>query len=75
MIGSRLKIKLIYDELLAEKLASSDRLAQVYSPIGLDIGSVSVWEIAMSIAAELVWVRQGKKGSCQPLRQLAKGLV
>jgi xanthine dehydrogenase accessory factor len=53
MIGSKRKIKLIFDDLLAEGI-SPDALADVYAPVGLDIGSQTVMEIAVSIASELV---------------------
>lgn len=53
MIGSMRKIKLIFDDLLAEGV-SPDALARVYAPVGLDIGSQTVMEIAVSITAELV---------------------
>jgi xanthine dehydrogenase accessory factor len=53
LIGSRRKIKLIFDNLLALGVAR-EALAQVHAPLGIDIGSQSVPEIAVSIAAELV---------------------
>jgi xanthine dehydrogenase accessory factor len=53
MIGSKRKIKLIFDDLLAEGIAP-ELLREVYAPVGLDIGSQTVMEIAVSIAAELV---------------------
>lgn len=53
MIGSKRKIKLIFDDLLAEGV-TSEALSRVYAPVGLDIGSQTVPEIAVSIAAELV---------------------
>jgi xanthine dehydrogenase accessory factor len=53
MIGSKRKIKLIFDDLLDEGV-SPDVLRRVYAPVGLDIGSQTVPEIAVSIAAELV---------------------
>ena len=53
MIGSRRKIKLIFEDLVQEGV-SSDLLDQVYAPVGLDIGSQTVPEIAVSICAELV---------------------
>jgi xanthine dehydrogenase accessory factor len=58
MIGSRRKILTIYEEFLAEGIATADQLARVYAPIGLDIGGITVDEIAISIAAELVAVRR-----------------
>jgi xanthine dehydrogenase accessory factor len=53
MIGSRRKIRLIYDDLLAEGVSPA-ALEKVHAPVGLDIGSQTVPEIAVSIAAELV---------------------
>lgn len=53
LIGSRRKIKLIFDNLLAEGISPA-ALERVYAPIGIDIGSQSVPEIAVSVAAELV---------------------
>jgi xanthine dehydrogenase accessory factor len=53
MIGSRRKIKMIFSDLLAEGI-SADALARVYAPLGIDIGSQTVPEIAVSICAELV---------------------
>lgn len=57
MIGSRRKKRLIFDQFLAEGLATPEMLARVSCPVGLPIDSVSVPEIAISIAAELVQVR------------------
>jgi xanthine dehydrogenase accessory factor len=53
LIGSRRKIKMIFDDLLAEGV-SAEALERVYAPLGIDIGSQTVAEIAISIAAELV---------------------
>jgi xanthine dehydrogenase accessory factor len=53
LIGSRRKIKMIFTDLLAEGI-SSEALARVYAPLGIDIGSQTVPEIAVSICAELV---------------------
>lgn len=56
MIGSKRKIKLIYDDLLARGV-SAEALARVHAPLGLAIGSQTVPEIAVSIVAELIAVR------------------
>jgi xanthine dehydrogenase accessory factor len=61
MIGSRRKILTIYQEFLAEGIATPEQLARIHAPIGLDIGALTVDEIAVSIAAELIVVR--RKGS------------
>lgn len=56
LIGSRRKIKLIFQDLLAERVPV-DALRRVHAPIGLEIGSQTVPEIAISIVAELISVR------------------
>jgi xanthine dehydrogenase accessory factor len=53
MIGSRRKIRLIFDDLEAQGV-SPEALARVYAPVGIEIGSQTVPEIAISILAELV---------------------
>jgi xanthine dehydrogenase accessory factor len=53
LIGSRRKIKLIFEDLL-EKGVSREALERVHAPLGIDIGSQTVPEIAVSICAELV---------------------
>jgi xanthine dehydrogenase accessory factor len=53
LIGSRRKIKLIREALLDEGISEA-ALSRVSAPVGLDIGSESVFEIAVSIVAELI---------------------
>jgi xanthine dehydrogenase accessory factor len=53
LIGSKRKIKMIFQNLAAEGVLR-DALARVYAPLGIDIGSQTVPEIAVSICAELV---------------------
>jgi len=53
LIGSRRKIRMIYED-LQEAGISTSSLAQVHAPVGIDIGSQTVAEIAVSITAELV---------------------
>jgi len=57
VIGSRRKTRMIFDDLRALGV-SAEQLSRVQTPIGLDIGSVTVPEIALSIAAQLVQVRR-----------------
>lgn len=57
LIGSRGKISLMREKFLAEGWASEAEFDRVRAPIGLPIGSRTVEEIAVSIAAELVQVR------------------
>ena len=58
LIGSRRKIKLIFDDLL-EVGIPLEKLERVYAPIGLDINSKTVPEIAVSIASQLIQIRNG----------------
>jgi xanthine dehydrogenase accessory factor len=53
LIGSRRKIRLIFEDLL-DKGVSREALERVYAPLGIDIGSQTVPEIAVSICAELI---------------------
>ena len=56
MIGSRRKIRLIFDDLLREGI-SAEAIDRVHAPLGFDIGSQTVPEIAVSIVAELIACR------------------
>jgi xanthine dehydrogenase accessory factor len=58
LIGSRAKVRRIYDHLTDEGLPR-ECLDRVHAPIGLDIGAVTPAEIAISILAELIAVRRG----------------
>ncbi|MCG8406806.1 MAG: XdhC family protein [Phycisphaerales bacterium] len=60
MIGSRRKVKLIFDDLIALGV-DPDRLQRVHAPIGLSIAAVTVPEIAVSILAQLIEVRRCEK--------------
>jgi xanthine dehydrogenase accessory factor len=53
LIGSRRKIRLIFENLESEGVSRA-ALEQVYAPLGIDIGSQTVSEIAVSICAELI---------------------
>jgi xanthine dehydrogenase accessory factor len=53
LIGSRRKIRLIFDS-LREMGLSEAALGRVAAPVGLEIGSQTVPEIAISIVAELI---------------------
>jgi len=56
MIGSKRKREKIYQALMEEGV-SGERLKQVHSPIGMDIGAETPEEIAVSVVAELIRVR------------------
>jgi len=56
MIGSRRKTAMIFEHLKSKGFDSS-LLARVFAPIGLDIGAETPEEIAVSVVAELIRVR------------------
>ena len=56
LIGSRRKIRMIFDDLRGNGI-SGEVLERVHAPVGIDIGSQTVPEIAVSICAELVAYR------------------
>ncbi len=58
MIGSSRKIKVVYDN-LKKKGISQEQLSRVFAPIGLNINSQTVPEIAVSIVAQLIQIRNG----------------
>ncbi|MBL7188662.1 MAG: XdhC family protein [Phycisphaerae bacterium] len=58
MIGSERKVALIRENFVESGLATEEEFDRVFSPIGLDIGAVTVPEIATSITAELIAVRR-----------------
>lgn len=60
LIGSRAKVKRIYDALVHEGSVTPEQLTHMHSPIGLDIGAITPQEIAVSILAELIAVRRGR---------------
>ena len=61
MIGSKSKVEAIRREFLEREWATEDEWDRVHAPIGLEIGSKTVEEIAVSIAAQLVQVRSGRR--------------
>jgi xanthine dehydrogenase accessory factor len=56
MIGSKRKIRMIFEDLEAKGIPA-EALARVHAPLGYDIGSQTVPEIAVSIVAELIACR------------------
>jgi xanthine dehydrogenase accessory factor len=61
LLGSTRKTIMIYEALLRRGI-SPERLKQVHSPVGLDLGGRSPEEIAVSIMAEIVAFRHGHDG-------------
>jgi xanthine dehydrogenase accessory factor len=61
MIGSSRKIEQVFAA-LRDRGVSKEKLAQVYAPLGLDIGADSPAEIAVSVIAEILAVLRGHSG-------------
>jgi xanthine dehydrogenase accessory factor len=59
LIGSKAKVRRIFDELLGEGV-TGESLKGIHAPIGLDIGAITPQEIAVSIVAELIAAKHGK---------------
>lgn len=57
MIGSRRRVKSLMD-LLCQEGFPPEKLERIHAPIGLDIGALTVKEIAISILAELIRCRR-----------------
>jgi xanthine dehydrogenase accessory factor len=56
MIGSKRKIRMIFEDLVAKGIPA-EALEKVHAPLGYNIGSQTVPEIAVSIVAELIACR------------------
>jgi xanthine dehydrogenase accessory factor len=56
MLGSQEKMKTLYKNLLADGF-SQEQIDQVYAPIGVDIKSETAAEIAISVAAQLIQIK------------------
>ncbi len=60
MIGSKTKISLMHKEFLEKGWATQEQWNRIFAPVGLDIRSKTVEEIAVSIAAQLIQVKNNK---------------
>ena len=61
VVGSKRKTQYVREKLLNEGF-TSEELDRVYAPIGIEIGSETPAEIAISIAAQLIQIRAEKTG-------------
>ncbi len=66
-MGSRRSHLQRVEELLSAGVPP-ERIAQLHSPIGLDLGAVTPAEVAVSVTAELIAARN-RTASCMPLRE------
>jgi len=63
MIGSKAKVTQMKALFLENAWATPEQWSRIYTPVGLDIGAQTVEEIAISIAAQLVKVKNQKSAS------------
>ena len=61
MMGSKTKVTKMHEEFIKNRWATEEDWQKVCTPIGLEIGSKTIEEIAVSIAAQLVQSRQKTK--------------
>jgi len=61
LLGSRRRVRAVYRSLLDDGY-TMDELSRIYGPVGIDIGSQTPAEIALSIMAELVAIKRGRLG-------------
>jgi len=63
MIGSRRRIKACFQRFRDQDKLPDELIERVYAPIGLDIGTETPPEIALSILGEVIKVRRGGKAA------------
>jgi xanthine dehydrogenase accessory factor len=59
MIGSKRRVRAVFDLLEEEQGIPREKFARVYAPIGLDIGAESPAEIGVAVIAEVIKVYRG----------------
>lgn len=76
MLGGKPKIRAIFNKLRAEGMEES-MLEKAHTPAGLDIGGQTPAQIALSIAAELLAVSEGREGGfcCARMKEQPEGAV
>jgi xanthine dehydrogenase accessory factor len=57
MMGSKKKVAKMHEEFIRNKWATEEQWQGIRTPIGLEIGSKTIEEIAVSIAAQLIQVK------------------
>ena len=62
MIGSRRRVRATHEQLLRDGF-TTEEMARVRAPVGLDLGGQTPAEIAVAVAAEIVMVHAGGTGA------------
>lgn len=63
MIGSKRRVKGVFELLAREQGLDAARLDRVYAPIGLDLGAETPAEIAVAIIAEIIKIHRGGRAT------------
>lgn len=74
MIGSKLKVKKIM-QFLEDEGIPKNKLEKVHTPIGLKIGAETPAEIAISIMAEIIEVKNKQAGTSTYPHEIVDGLI
>ena len=64
LMGSEAKVRRLFADMRSDGIPAH-ALQSVYAPIGMSIGSHTPEEIAVSIAGEIIAVRNGNDGPCR----------
>lgn len=72
MIGSGRKVLTVFQQLESEGVAP-ENLQRVYAPIGLQLGSVTPEEIAISVVAEMIAIRRHSEAPMPHSRSRLRG--
>jgi xanthine dehydrogenase accessory factor len=68
LLGSKRKTVMIYEALL-KRGVTPERLKQIHSPVGLDLGGRNPEEIAVSIMAEIIAFRHDRPGGSMKIEE------
>jgi xanthine dehydrogenase accessory factor len=73
MIGSRRRVRAVYDLLASEQGIPREQFDRIHAPIGLDIGARTPAEIAVCILAEMIGVMRGREEKIDAEAQRRRG--
>jgi xanthine dehydrogenase accessory factor len=68
LLGSKRKTVMIYEALL-KRGVTPERLKEIHSPVGLDLGGRSPEEIAVSVMAEIIAFRHDRPGGTMKIEE------